>query len=58
MVKSGVGPVGLVMRSSDTIVAVGAIIAELACVDQVSIDQIESDAWVEIEEGAVRVHVG
>ena len=56
MVKSGVGPIGLVMQSCDTIVAVGAIIAEIACVDQIAINQIESGSWIEIEEGEVRVH--
>ncbi len=33
MVRSGVGPAALVMESCDTTVAVGAIIAELPCVD-------------------------
>ncbi len=37
MVRGGVGPAALVMRSCDTTVAVGAIIAEIPCVDQVDI---------------------
>ena len=56
MVKNGVGPIGLVMQSCDTIVAVGAIIAEIACVDQIAISRIQSGSWIEIDEGEVRVH--
>jgi predicted aconitase with swiveling domain len=37
MVKSGVGPLGLVLASCDTIVAVGAIVAEIPCVDQIDL---------------------
>lgn len=37
MVRSGVGPAALVMESCDTTVAVGAIIAELPCVDGIDL---------------------
>ena len=55
MVKSGVGPVALVMEAADTIVAVGAIIAELPCVDQIAIADIEDSAWVELSNSEVMV---
>lgn len=40
MVRSGVGPVGLILGSCDTIVAVGAIVAEIPCVDQIDIEAL------------------
>lgn len=58
MVKAGVGPLGLVMGSADTIVAVGAIIAEIPCIDRIPIEEIEDEAWVEIDDEEVRVRVG
>jgi predicted aconitase with swiveling domain len=55
MVKSGVGPAALVMATVDTIVAVGAIIAELPCVDQITIADIHSGDWVEVADSEVVV---
>ena len=42
LVRSGLGPAALVMASCDTTVAVGAIIAELPCVDLVDLSQLRS----------------
>ena len=53
LVKSGVGPVGLVMQSADTTVAVGAIIAEIPCVDQIELRAIEDGAMVDIADDEV-----
>jgi uncharacterized protein len=53
LVKSGVGPVGLVMQSADTTVAVGAIIAEIPCVDQIELVGIEDGAMAEISNDEV-----
>jgi len=52
MVRGGVGPAALVMRSCDTTVAVGAIIAEIPCVDQIdtSIWRDEEPLWVTNDE--------
>jgi uncharacterized protein len=58
MVRSGVGPVGLVMQSADTTVAVGAIIAEIPCVDQIDLSLIEDGAMLEISGEEVRQHAG
>lgn len=51
MVRSGVGPAALVMGSCDTTVAVGAIISEIPCVDQVDLGGI-SDGDPLIVDGA------
>ena len=42
LAKQGVGPAALVMASCDTTVAVGAIIAEIPCVDQLDIEELTS----------------
>jgi predicted aconitase with swiveling domain len=53
LVKGGVGPVGLVMQSADTTVAVGAIIAEIPCIDQIELVGIEDGAMAEISNDEV-----
>jgi predicted aconitase with swiveling domain len=52
MVRGGVGPAALVMQSCDTTVAVGAIIAEIPCVDQVDISSWKDgdQLWVADDE--------
>ena len=57
MVRGGVGPAALVMATVDTIVAVGAIIAELPCVDQIAIADIHDGDWVEVADSEVVVRV-
>ena len=54
MARSGVGPAALVMASCDTIVAVGAIIAEIPCVDQVDLAAFRDDDRVVVEGAEVR----
>jgi len=58
MVRSGVGPAALVMRSCDTTVAVGAIIAEIPCVDQVDISLWNDDDQLWVAENEVGHDVG
>ena len=55
LARGGVGPVAIVNHSCETIVAVGAIIAGIPCVDQVPIDQIPEGAEVEIDGETLRV---
>ncbi len=54
LVKSGVGPVALVMGSADTTVAVGAIIAEVPCVDQIDLGGIEDGTRLVVSGNEVR----
>jgi len=46
MARAGVGPAALVMKACDTTVAVGAIIAEIPCVDSVDITAIRGQDTV------------
>ncbi len=55
MVRGGVGPAALVMEQCDTIVAVGAIISELPCVDRVALDGIADGDTVTLDGAEVRV---
>jgi len=55
MVRDGVGPAALVMEQCDTIVAVGAIISELPCVDRVDLGAIGDGDRITIDGGEVHV---
>ena len=55
MKKNGTAPTGMVNRECETIVAVGAIISEIPCVDKVDISQIKTGDRVHIEEGKVTI---
>ncbi|MGQ9665979.1 MAG: aconitase X swivel domain-containing protein [Anaerolineae bacterium] len=55
MAKSGTAPAGIICAQSETIVAVGAIIAGIPMVDLIPIGQIATGDWVRIEDGLVRV---
>lgn len=54
MVRSGVGPAALVMGTCDTTVAVGAIIAEIPCVDGVDLAAIADGDVLTVEGQEVR----
>ena len=51
--KNGVAPAGMVNRECETIVAVGAIISEIPCVDKVEIGKIQTGIKVKIEGNTV-----
>ena len=55
MKKNGTAPAGIVNRECETIIAVGAIISEIPCVDQVNIAQIHTGDQVKVENGVVSV---
>ena len=57
MARGGVGPAALVMRSCDTTVAVGAIIAEIPCVDQVDISVWRDGDELLVADAEVSRHV-
>ncbi len=42
MAKTGKGPKALILRECEAIVAVGTIIAELPCVDQIDVSKIKT----------------
>jgi predicted aconitase with swiveling domain len=57
VVKNGVGPVGIVNIVAESVVVIGAIVADLPMVDQIDISQIQTGDYVKIdaEKGLVEV---
>jgi len=57
LVKKGLGPIAIVNQVADTVVVVGAIIAEIPMVDQIDIRQIKTGDEAEVDgtRGTVRV---
>ena len=55
LAKNGVGPVALINRETETIVATGAILAGVPCVDQIDIGQFRTGdrLRVDADEGLV-----
>jgi predicted aconitase with swiveling domain len=53
--KGGGAPAAIVNRECETVVAVGAIISEIPCVDQIDISQISTGDTVRVENGVVTV---
>ena len=53
MKKNGTAPAGIVKKECETVVAVGAIISEIPCVDQIDITQIKTGDRVRVENGVV-----
>lgn len=53
--KNGVGPLGIINRETETIVATGAILAGIPCVDHIDINQINTGDHVVLnaDEGEV-----
>jgi predicted aconitase with swiveling domain len=49
--KNGKAPIGIINAHCETITAVGCIIAEIPCVDQVDISQVESGMQLSIDAG-------
>ncbi len=46
VVKNDVGPIGIINIEADSIVVIGAIVAELPMVDKIDIDQIETGDYI------------
>ena len=55
MKKNGTSPTGMINKECETIVAVGAIISEIPCVDKVDISKIKSGDKVRIENDTVSI---
>jgi predicted aconitase with swiveling domain len=53
--KGGVAPAGMINRECGTVVAVGAIISEIPCVDEIDISKIKTGDTVRIENGFVTI---
>ena len=55
LAKGGVAPAGIINKECETVVAVGAIISEIPCVDQIDVAKIKTGDIVKIENGVVTV---
>ncbi|KON31398.1 hypothetical protein AC477_04195 [miscellaneous Crenarchaeota group-1 archaeon SG8-32-1] len=53
--KGGVAPAGIINGECETVVAVGAIISEIPCIDKIDISQIKTGDIVRIENGIVTI---
>ena len=55
MKKSGTAPAGIINKECETVVAVGAIISEIPCVDEIDISKIKTGDIVRLENGVVTI---
>ena len=55
MKKNGSAPAGMINKECETIVAVGAIISEIPCVDKIDICKIKTGNKVAIENDTVSI---
>jgi len=56
MKKTGVAPKGIINQECEPIVAVGAIISDIPCVDKVDISKIKTGDRIEIEGNKVKIN--
>lgn len=52
LAKNGLAPVGIVNANCETITAVGCIIGEIPCIDQIDITQIPDQVEAELDAGS------
>ena len=50
--RAGNGPIAIINAECETITAVGCIIAEIPCVDQVPINELRSGQWIKVDGDA------
>jgi predicted aconitase with swiveling domain len=55
MKKNGVAPAGMINKECETIIAVGAIISEIPCIDKVDVSKIKTGDEVSIEYNTVNI---
>ena len=53
--KNDTAPAGIINKECETVVAVGAIISEIPCVDKIDITKIETGDLVQIEDNLVTI---
>jgi len=53
--KNGVAPAGMVNKECETIIAVGAIISEIPCVDKIDIAKIKTGDKIKIEADQITI---
>jgi predicted aconitase with swiveling domain len=58
MSKRGTAPAAIINKEIETIIAVGAIISEIPCVDQIDIEKIKTGDKVTVDADAGTVTIG
>jgi predicted aconitase with swiveling domain len=53
--KNGAAPAGIINKECETVVAVGAIISEIPCVDKIDISKIKTGDLIRIENDLVTI---
>jgi predicted aconitase with swiveling domain len=56
MKKNGTAPAAIINKDCETIIAVGAIISEIPCVDHVDVSKIKTGDIVRIENDVVSIN--
>ena len=49
LMRAGKAPIAIINAECETITAVGCIIAEIPCVDQVPIEELQSEQYLEVD---------
>lgn len=49
MAKTGTGPKALILEDCEAIVAVGCIISDLPCIDQIDVEKIETGMYLSLD---------
>lgn len=55
MKKNGTAPAGIINNECETVVAVGAIISEIPCIDKIDISKIHTGDTIHLENGVVTI---
>jgi len=53
MKKNGMAPSGIINKECETVVAVGAIISEIPCVDKIDLSKIRTGDPIQMIDGVV-----
>jgi predicted aconitase with swiveling domain len=55
MKKNATSPAGIINKECETVVAVGAIISEIPCIDQIDISKIRTGDAIRLENDTVKI---
>ena len=55
MKKNDTAPAGMINKKCETVVAVGAIISEIPCIDEIDLSKIKTGDVVRLEDDTVRL---
>jgi hypothetical protein len=55
MKKNNTAPAGMINKECETIVAVGAIISDIPCVDKIDVSKIKTGDVVQLENGVIKI---